>query len=59
MQIGDKFLLINYPPYLFGIKNGNEIKSVTVEIIEERNDAKGEFSGKEGFSTAPKINNLT
>lgn len=48
MKTGDKFILINHPPYVFGIKNGNEVKTIIVEIIEERNDAKGEFTGNEG-----------
>jgi hypothetical protein len=46
MKLNDKLLLIKRPPHLFGIKNENEVKSITIEIVEKRDDAKGEFSGK-------------
>jgi hypothetical protein len=48
MNIADKFILVNRPPYMFGIHNHMKIKTVEVEILEKRNDAKGEFTGETG-----------
>lgn len=48
MKIGNKLILINNPPYIFGTKNEREVKSIIIEVIEEKDDAKGEFTGKVG-----------
>lgn len=48
MEIGDHFLLINKPPYFYGMHNEDNITTVSVEVIEERHDAEGQFSGNIG-----------
>lgn len=48
MNIGDQHILVNTAPYIYGQHNDIIAKHITIEIVEEHHDAKGEFTGKEG-----------
>lgn len=47
MKIGDKFVLVNSPPYhTFIGHNTKPVKFIEIEIIESKNNVSGEFTGK-------------